>query len=490
MNLPRIPGLLIGLCLLLGGCSLAPVYRPPTIAISTDAWKDNPWESAKPADALPRGEWWRIYHDPQLDRLESAMEQANPNLAAALARFEQARAYTDQLHAGLFPSVDAGASLSDDRQSDNRPLRGANQPNVYDANTVGMGANFDLDLWGRVRNLVAAGKASAQASAADVEGVRLSLHAQLAEDYVALRGIDAQSKLLADTIAAYSQALNLTERRHTGGIASGLDVARAETQLRSVRAEAAEIASQRALFEHAIASLTGEAAMRFSVPVSQRDLAVPAIPVGIPSQLLQRRPDIAAAERRAAAANATIGVARAAFYPDFTLGAGFGFQNTGAGNLLTAPNSYWTLGPGVILNLFDAGLHNAKLAEARAEFEQTSAQYRAIVLAGFQQVQDDLSKLKYDEQGELEQDAAVEAAGTTLQLAINRYREGAVNYLEVVTAQTAALAAQRSALELHNRQLRTSVDLIRALGGGWSQEHQSKPELVTSRGIKTIDQNW
>jgi NodT family efflux transporter outer membrane factor (OMF) lipoprotein len=459
---------------------LAPVYQAPPISISADAWKDNPWQPAKPADDLPRGNWWRMYGDPTLDALESKIDQANPDLAAALARYDQATAYTSQLRSGFFPTVDSNTSFTRNRQSDNRPLRGANQPNVYAANTVGVDANYELDLWGRVRNLVAAGQASAQASAADFEGVRLSLQAKLADSYVSLRGVDAQARLLNDTVSAYARALSLTQNRHAGGIASGLDVARAETQLRTVRAEAADIASQRAVHEHAIASLIGQPAMNFALPVATEDLAVPEIPTGLPSALLQRRPDIAAAERRTAAANAIVGVARAAYFPDFSIGAAFGYQNTG-GALLTAPNSFWSLGPGVVFNLFDAGLRDAQLAEARASLEQAGAEYRAAALGAFQQVEDDLSHLKYDREGELEQDAAVKSAAKTLTLAFNRYREGAVNYLEVVTAQTDALAAQRSALDLHTQQLRTSVDLIRALGGGWSQEHEAGIHVVASK---------
>ncbi len=481
MSTIRLASSMLCVSMLIGCTSLAPDYHAPTVSIQADAWKDSPWQPAKPADDLPHGNWWKIYGDPTLDDLESKIDSGNPNLAAALAHYDQATAFTSQLRSGFFPSVDAGASLNRNRESDNRYLRGSNLPNNYNAATVGISLNYTLDVWGRVRNLVAAGQASAEASAADVESVRLSLHAQLADNYVRLRGVEAQAKLLDDTVTAYTRALTLTQNRHTGGIASGLDVSRAETQLSTVRAQAANIASQRAIYEHAIASLIGQPAMSFSLPVAEKYLAVPEMPTGLPSTLLQRRPDIAAAERRTAAANATIGVARAAYYPDFTIGAIYGYQNTGdpgnykpgtnysgMGELLTAPNSFWSLGPGVLFNIFDGGLRDARVAQARAALEQTSAEYRATVLAAFQQVEDDLSHLKYSREEELEQDAAVKSATRTLALAFNRYREGAVNYLEVVTAQTAALSAQRSALDLHTQQLRTSVDLVRALGGGWN----------------------
>lgn len=473
---------LLGLAtLILSGCSLAPVYHEPTVSVKVDAWKDSPWQPAHPAETLARGNWWEIYGDKVLDGLEGQIEHANPNLASALARYDQANAYLNQLHAGLYPSIDAGANLTQNRQSDDRPLRGANQPDVYAANTIGVGTNYELDLWGRVRNLVAAGKASAQAEAADVESVRLALHAQLADNYVRLRGIDAQIKLLNDTVDAYTRALDLTKNRHAGGIASGLDVARADTQLRSVRAEVADIGAQRAIFEHAIASLVGQPAMNFSLTPSEGDLAVPVIPTGLPSTLLQRRPDIAAAERRAAAANASIGVARAAYYPSFSLGLSGGFQNTGAANLLSAPYSFWSIGPGMLLNLFDGGLRDAKVAQARAALDQAGADYRAVAFAAFQQVEDDLVLLKFDRVAEQEQGEAVKSATMTLNLALNRYREGAVNYLEVVTAQASALQTRRGALDLHTRQLRTSVDLVRALGGGWSSAELDNMALASNK---------
>ena len=467
--------------LMLSGCSLAPVYHEPTVNVNVDAWKDSPWQPARPAETLARGNWWEAYGDKVLNGLEGQIEHANPNLASALARYDQANAYLNQLHAGLYPSIDAGANLTQNRQSDDRPLRGANQPDVYAANTIGLGANYELDLWGRVRNQVTAGKASAQAEAADVESVRLALHAQLADNYVRLRGIDAQIKLLNDTVDAYARALDLTKNRHAGGIASGLDVARADTQLRSVRAEVADIGAQRAIYEHAIASLVGQPAMNFSLTSSEGDLAVPVIPTGLPSTLLQRRPDIAAAERRAAAANASIGVARAAYYPSFSLGLSGGFQNTGAANLLSAPYSFWSIGPGMLLNLFDGGLRDAKVVQARAALDQAGADYRAVALAAFQQVEDDLAMLKFDRIAEQEQGEAVKSATMTLNLALNRYREGAVNYLEVVTAQASALQTRRGALDLHTRQLRTSVDLVRALGGGWSSVELNTMALASTK---------
>lgn len=462
------------------GCSLEPVYHAPTVNIPTDAWKDIPWQPASPSDNLPHGNWWEIFNDPALNELESRIDRDNPDLAAALSRYDQAAAYTGQLRAGLAPSIDAGASVSRNRESENRPLRGSGLPDSYGNNTVSVGASYELDLWGRVRNLVAAGHASLQASAADLENVRLSLHAQLADDYMSLRGAEAQAKLLGDTVDAYTRALELTQNRFAGGIDSALDVSYAQTQLSTARAEAADATSRRALYEHAIASLIGQPAMNFSLPIVEWTLTAPEIPPGLPSTLLQRRPDIAAAERRTAAANAAIGVARAAYYPDFTIGAAYGYQNTGqpgnnlaganyagAGKLLSAPNSFWSLGPGVVFNLFDAGLRDAQVAQARAAHEQAAAEYRAVVLGAFQQVEDNLSRLKYGLEEEREQDAAVKSATKTLTLALNRYHEGVASYLEVVTAQAASLSARSSALDLHVRQLQSSVGLVRALGGGW-----------------------
>ncbi len=452
----------------LNGCSLAPVYHTPTVNIKADAWQDSIWHVAKPMDEKARGDWWQLFNDPILAGLEDQIDQSSPSLAAALARYDAANAYTRQLQAALGPTVDGGVNLTNNRQSDNRPLRGSNQPNVYDANTVGLSANYALDIWGQVRNQIAAGKANAQASAADLETVRLSLQASLADNYVSLRGVDAQIQNFNTAIDAYTKALELTVRRHDGGVASGIDVARAQTQLSSVKSQAADLFAQRAIYEHAIASLTGQPAMSFKLPPAKVDMTLPDIPMTLPSELLLRRPDIAAAERHTAAANANIGVARAAYYPSLSLGASYGVQNTGTANLFSMPNTFWSLGPTALLNLFDSGKHDAQLAQARAALEESSSTYRAVVLTAFQQVEDNLSRLKYDQVSEIEQRQAIKSSNTALDLALNRYREGAVNYLEVVTSQEAALTASQRAIEIHTQQLKSSVDLIRALGGGWT----------------------
>lgn len=457
--------------LLLGACSLAPTYHVPQVDIKNDAWQDEIWQQAQPADEQAHGPWWQQYGDSQLNALVHKIDVSNANLAAALARYDVANAYVQKLDADTKPSLDAGAVLTDNRQSKDRPLRGSNQPNVYDANTVGISANYTFDFWGRIRNLVAAGVANAQATAADVETLRLYLQANLVETYINLRAIDDQITLLVDTQNAYTKAFELTQRRHQGGIASGVDVARAATQLHSVEAQLQNVYAKRAIYEHAIASLIGEPAMNFSVPVSQQSLAMPVIPVGLPSTLLQRRADISAAERRVAAANASIGVARAAYYPNLTLTPYYGVQNTGKANLFSAPNTFWSIGPSLLLNLFDGGKHDADLAAAKANFAAASADYRAVVLKAFQEVADNLVQIKFDKSGEIKQKEAVSAAQLTLSLSMNRYREGAVNYLEVVTAQAAALSAQRAALDLHSQQLRTSVELFRALGGDWQAPH-------------------
>lgn len=460
----------------LAGCSLAPTYQRPPMAIPANYKEGNGlWTAAAPADTQPRGDWWQVFNDSTLDSLEQRLDAGNPSLAVALARYDIAHAYEGEIGSQLFPHLGVEGGPSDNRQSNNRPLRGSNQPNEYDADTAQFSADYEFDLWGRVRNEVAAGKAQAQAADADLASAKLSLQAQLADLYILLRGYDIQAHILDGSLEAYRKGLTLTENRMAGGIASGLSVSRARNQLSDAKAQAAEVTAQRALTEHAIASLVGVPASRFSLPASDIQIGLPTIPAGIPSILLQRRPDIAAAERRTFAANADIGVARAAFYPSLSLSALFGWQNTGNGSLLSAGNRMWALGPLAALSIFDGGLRHAKEREAKAAFDAAAGQYRVTVLNAFQQVEDNLSLLTNLSQEAHDEDDAAAAAKDAAQIATNRYSEGVVNYLDVVTAQTSYLQAKRNAEQVRTRRLQASVNLIRALGGGWESAQMGKP---------------
>ncbi|WP_243039888.1 efflux transporter outer membrane subunit [Dyella sedimenti] len=476
----------LALAAALPACSLAPAYHKPDVGPLPAAYAgqtaDGMWSPAHPADTATRGSWWSVYGDDALDRLEKQLDTANPSLAVALARYDAARAIVGQLRSDYYPQLGVELADSRNRQSNNRPLRGSGQPNEYSAETAGFGASYELDLWGRVRNEVAAGKAEAAAAAGDLASVRLSLEAQLADLYIRLRGYDVQDRILKDTLDAYQQGLALTERRFEGGIASGLDVSRAKTQLSDAQAQVSEVEAQRTLTEHAIASLVGVPASRFTLPPDTKAIDVPAIPLGVPSLLLERRPDIAAAERRVFAANAQIGVARAAFFPRLSLSALLGWQDTGMGNLLSVGNRYWALGPDLTMPLFDGGLRRSKVQEAQANLDAASGQYRGIVLGAFQQVEDNLTLLQQLGMEAHQEDDAASAARDSQTIATNRYREGAVNYLDVVSAQTAALQAERSAEQVRTRRLQASVDLIRALGGGWDASQLPAADMAAADG--------
>jgi NodT family efflux transporter outer membrane factor (OMF) lipoprotein len=334
--------------------------------------------------------------------------------------------------------------------------------------TVGVQADYELDLWGSIRNQVAAGRAQAQASAADLESARLSLQAQLADNYVVLRGLDNQIALLKDTVSAYEKALTLTQQLHDGGVVSGLDVSRAETQLDTSRSLAAQALALRAVSEHAIAALIGESASEFSIEPGRAQIVLPDVPVGVPATLLQRRPDVAAAQRRVEASNASIGVARAAYFPAITLGGAVGYQSTAAGNWITAPNLFWSIGTSLLFDLFDAGKRKAQVAQAQAVLDETGSLYRGVVLTAFQQVEDGLALVHHYRTAATEEHSAMTAAERSLAISLTQYREGAVSYLDVVTSQTATLQTQLDTLNLDTAERRASVQLIRALGGGWT----------------------
>ncbi len=449
---------------LLGGCSMAPAYQPPQIA-APQAYKEMAgWTDATPMDTAPRGPWWEAFGDPVLNDLETRAETASPTLAAALARYDQARAVARVEGSDLLPTVGVGADAARQRVSGNR-FQGNGDAQTYNDFSVGAAIDYELDLWGRIRNSVKAAKADAQASAADLAAARLSLQAAVADAYARLRGLDAQADLLHRSVEAFERAYQLTDTRHEGGIASGIDVNRARTTLSNAKARMSAVANDRAATEHELAALTGAVASDFAIAARVQTLSAPAIPTGAPSTLLQRRPDVAAAERRMFANNARIGVARAAFFPSVTLGLSGGWQTT-HGSLLTTPNSVWGLGPlAAALTLFDGGRRRAQVALSRADYDEQAALYRDTVLGAFRQVEDGIAALRHLSVQLVDQRDAAQAAQRTSDLAFTRYRDGASDYLEVVTAQTDALDAQSALLSAEIERMRASIALVKALGG-------------------------
>jgi multidrug efflux system outer membrane protein len=452
-----------GAALALTGCSLAPDYSPPKITAAPAYKEAGPWQTAG-TNVPAAGKWWEIFGDSTLSGLEEKIEAGSPSLAAAAARYAQAAALVRRTRADLFPELDIGGNVDRDRVSANRPLATTGAAK-YTNRQIGASLSYELDLFGRIRNSVKASEASAEASASDLAGVRLGLQAQLASAYFDLRGLDARIVLLRQTVAAFQRAFDLTDTRHSGGIASGIDVSRAQSQLSSAKAELESVAIDRARDEHAIAVLIGESPSTFSLPIVDGELAPPAIPASLPSTLLERRPDIAAAERRVAAANAQIGVARAALFPSVTLGAEGGYQAV-RGSLLSASNTFWALGPlSAAMAIFDGGARRANVRISRAQYDEAAANYRETVLTAFREVEDDLAAGRHLIDQERNQREAAVAAERTRDLALTRYRDGAADYLEVTIAQTAALDAERALLDLRAQQLATATDTVRALGG-------------------------
>jgi NodT family efflux transporter outer membrane factor (OMF) lipoprotein len=457
--------------LALSACSFAPAYKTPDSAAAAGVYKESgDWKPAEPADAQVRGAWWNLFQDPVLNRIEAQVADANQDLKAAYARLLQARAAVRISRADLFPTLNVGSSATRSRTSVNSPK--------FPPGAAPVGNNFDLeadlsyeiDVWGRVRNAVASARASEQASAADLATLNLAIRAELATDYFSLRSEDTQQQLLDTTVADYVKALQLTQNLYNGGAAALTDVAQAQAQLETARTQAADIGLQRAQTEHAIAVLLGQNPSVFHMSVNPYIIPVapPPIDPGLPSTLLERRPDVAAAERRTAAANAQIGVARAAYFPVFSLGAAAGFDSTSTSNWLSAPSQLWSLGPAAgVLTVFDAGRHRAQTAQAKAAYDEQVADYRNTVLVAYQEVEDNLAALRQLQRENLSETAAVSSTATALQQAQYRYKAGLVTYLEVSTAENAALQAQIANVTIQLRRMNASVLLVKALGGGW-----------------------
>jgi len=469
-------GLTAAVVLLCAGCMVGPDYSKPSVPMTAAYKEDQGWKLARPLDHIPRGKWWEVFGDPQLNALEEQVSQANQNVKVAEAHFRQARAMIGFFRAGLFPTVTAGASAASVRNGALSPFStssvGASSGTSPGGKSTGEflltgDISYEIDLWGRIRRSVTAAREEAQATAGDLETARLSIQAELAFDYFELRSADAQQRLLNDTVKAFDEALQLTIRRFEGGAAPKSDVAQAQTQLETTQVQATDIAVQRAAFEHAIATLIGKPPADFSLPPAPLDLQPPNIPAGLPSELLERRPDIAAAERRVAEANEQIGIAKAAYFPTVTLNALLGFENSSIRNFGGWQSFLWAVGSSVAQTIFDGGRRRATSEAALAGYDATVASYRQATLDAFQQVEDNLAALRILEQETQQQARAVLSAQESLQLFTNRYKGGVDNYLQVITAQTVALANERNQVDIMRRRMDASVLLVKALGGGW-----------------------
>ncbi len=455
------------LALALVGCAVGPDYLRPDAAVS-DAYKEaTGWKVAEPQDESNRGNWWEIFGDPQLSALIESIDISNQNVRLAEAQFRQAQALAAQSRAALFPTLDANASITRSR-SPTGLVGGTTAGRIINNRSVGLSSSWELDLWGGLRRALESSAAGAQASAADLAAARLSAQAELASDYFQLRVLDAQKQLLDDTATAFDKSLELTRNRYAAGVAAKVDLVQAETQLKSTQAQAIDTGVQRAQLEHAIAILIGKPPSEFSLAPVPLAVTMPRVPLGLPSELLERRPDVAAAERRAAAANARIGVAKTAYFPSLTLSGNTGFRSAAATNLFTASSRFWSIGPALAQSIFDAGLRRAQTEQAIAAYDATVAEYRQAVLAGFQEVEDNLAALRIlGEEAEV-QEGAVRAARESVLLTTNQYKAGIVSYINVVTVQTTQLNNERTAVGILGRQLVAAVTLVKALGGGWS----------------------
>ncbi len=469
---------------LLAGCTVGPNYHRPDAA-TAPAWKENAppppnppngtWKQAEPSDGVLRGAWWEMYGDPQLNALEAKVAVSNQTLRVAMEQYFSAREQVRVARSQYYPTLFAGPSAQRTRESLNQSNTNRAVTNYqFNTFTIAGQAQWEPDLWGQVRRTVEQARANAQASAALLANVELSLRSELASDYFEMRGLDSQQQLLDNTVKSFEEYLKLTQIRFKGGVATESDVALSQTQLETTRAQDIDVQVARAQYEHAIATLTGTPASAFSLPPMPLGDQVPQIPVGVPSQMLERRPDIAAAERQADAANAQIGIAIAAYYPNVSLTGTGGFASGRLGTLIQGPSETWSLGASAVELLFDAGRRHAITQQARDAYEQQVANYRQTVLAAFQDVEDNLAALRILSQESAQEQLAVQAAQRSLNISTHRYKGGVTTYLEVLTAQTTQLSNQRTQADIATRQFVASVQLIRALGGGWDTSQLPK----------------
>ena len=472
-------GSIVAWLTLLAACAVGPRYSRPPAPTPTD-FKETPlnWKQAQPSDQVLRGKWWEVYQDPELNTLEEKINVSNQSLKVAQAQFEQARALLRYYRADLYPTISAGVSATRERFSTNRPLATSTPSGTTNDLILHADMAYEPDVWGRVRSNVAAYRASAQTSFADLESVSLSLHAELATDYFQARELDGEAQLLDSTVASYQKALELTQSRYQGGVASAVDVAQAQTQLETARAQDIDVKAARTQVEHAIAVLIGEPASNYSLAFTPLNATPPVIPPGLPSQLIERRPDIAASERQMATANANVGVARAVYFPLFSFPPTAGFESTSITNWLTGPSGFTAVGISAMVTAFDVGRRRAANDQARAAYNQAVANYEQTVLTAYQEVEDNLAELRLLEQEAATQSAAVAAAEHSLALSQNRYQGGVTSYLEVTTAQTVALANERAEVQIAGRRMVDSVLLIKALGGGFDAASLSNLNLT------------
>jgi multidrug efflux system outer membrane protein len=473
---------------LLMGCAVGPKYQRPPVQAPTAYKTEGPWRVAAPKDSLPKGAWWEIFNDAELNTYEQQLLKANQSLVAAQDRLNQARALARVASAGLFPQASTDPNASRNRYSGHRPqVVTLGRPLTQSTYDIPFLLSYEPDLFGKYRRTLQASNATLQATAADMYNVNLVLTAELAADYFSLRELDAETQVVQQSVAIQQKGLQLVENRHTGGVASGLDLAQQQTLLDSTVAQLSLVQQQRAQYEHAIAVLTGNAASTFSVPVAPLHTTPPPIPLGVPSDLLERRPDVATAERNMAYENAEVGVATAAFYPQLTLFGSGGFQSTSIANLISAPSAIWSVGGDLLQPIFQGGRNRANLAATKAAYDESVANYREAVLTAFQQVEDGLSGLNALSQATTSQNAAVSDARRALQIANNRYVGGVTSYLDVITAQSALLTNERLATQLLGQEMVTSVYLVKAVGGGWDAS-QIQNEQVRPKAIQAVQQ--